>query len=101
MHSVNAPAQLEKIIDEEGRLTAWPSRKRRADQIAALHYLLQFFPKDQELNEAEVNAILKARHTFGDWALLRREMFELGLLGRTADVTRYWVIKGRPLEPKP
>ena len=92
MHGVDVPPQLEKFIDEEGRLTAWPSRKRRADQIAALRYLVQFFPKGQDMNEIEVNAILKARHTFGDWALLRREMFELGLIGRTPEVTRYWVI---------
>ncbi len=93
MHGVEIPPRLEKFIDEEGRLTAWPSRKRRADQIAALRYLLQFFPKGQNLTEVEVNMILKSHHTFGDWALLRREMYDMGLLGRTPDVTRYWVIE--------
>jgi hypothetical protein len=37
-----------------------------------------------------VNEVLRRHHAFGDWALLRRELFEAGLLARTRDGARYW-----------
>ena len=40
--------------------------------------------------EKEVNAILNRCHTFEDWALLRRELFERGYLNRERDGSTYW-----------
>lgn len=78
-------------MDNQGLLAAWPSRRRRKDQIAALHWLASKFEHDREYTEAEVNAILNEWHTFGDWALLRRELVDLGLLARTTGGRRYWL----------
>jgi len=40
-------------------------------------------------SEAEINALLNEWHTFGDPALLRREMFDHGLMTRSKDGSRY------------
>jgi hypothetical protein len=80
----------EAYFDDEGRLTQWPSRKRREHQRAVLRRLAERFETGRPYSEMEVNAVLKAAHTFGDHALLRRELYEEGLLRRTNDGARYW-----------
>jgi hypothetical protein len=88
--------ELATFMDGEGRLKAWPSRKKRSVQLLALSWLAAKFERGRDYTEFEVNAILNEHHTFGDWALLRREMFELGLLCRTPDVRRYWLPEPPP-----
>lgn len=83
------PDSLKTYLDEEGRLKVWPSRRRRAHQIAALAYLAEKLPWNEDLSEPQVNELLRKWHTFGDWALLRREMFEAGFLTRTPDCRVY------------
>ncbi|MFN8221009.1 MAG: DUF2087 domain-containing protein [Fimbriimonadales bacterium] len=78
-------------LDAEGRLHTWPSKRNKARlQEIALRWLAQAFESGRDYSEAEVNKILNERHTFGDAALLRREMFERGILLRTRDCRRYW-----------
>lgn len=83
------PEELKNYLDEEGRLMTWPSRRRRAHQLAALAYLAGKLPCEEDLAEPQVNEVLKKWHTFGDWALLRRELFESGLITRTPDCRVY------------
>lgn len=47
--------------------------------------------------EGEVNEIIKRNHTFGDWAMLRREMLDRGRMTRDAAGGNYWVIAQRRL----
>lgn len=82
-------------------MKVWPSRRRRADQLCALAYLAEKLPQDSDLSEAEVNAILKQWHTFGDWALLRRELFECGFVTRTNDCRVYRRLPQPNSEPTP
>ena len=42
--------------------------------------------------EKEVNEVLNNSHTFGDAALLRRELFEKKFLDRELDGRKYWKI---------
>ncbi|NWF70271.1 MAG: DUF2087 domain-containing protein [Chloroflexi bacterium] len=86
---MDIPAELSTYIDDEGRLKEWPARKRQL-QRAALEYLASKFETGRAYSEKEVNDLLKQWHTFADWALLRREMFEGGLLNRDKDGARYW-----------
>jgi predicted dehydrogenase len=91
---------LASFLDQSGRLIAWPSPKKRPLQLVALHRLAGRFEPGRSYTETEVNAILKTWHTFGDWALLRREMVDEGLLARTDDVRTYWRTD-KPSEPSP
>mgnify|MGYP005844016439 CR=1 FL=1 len=81
---------LPTYLDTEGRVTCWPSRQRRAAQRAVLDYLAARFEPGREYTEREVNDLLRSRHTFDDWALLRRELFEQGYLNRARDGSVYW-----------
>ncbi|MBL8047606.1 MAG: DUF2087 domain-containing protein [Chthonomonas sp.] len=83
---------LDRYFDEAGRLKEWPSRHRRALQIAALHWLVGKFDAAEVYHERAVSEIIKRWHTFDDHALLRREMIDLGLLARDPLGTEYRVV---------
>lgn len=81
---------LERYLDEEGRVTRWPGRKHKQDQEVILDYLASKFTPGKRYHERDVNAILSQFHTFEDWAMLRRELFERGYFNRTKDGAVYW-----------
>jgi hypothetical protein len=76
------------LITTDGTVTRWP--KKTADRQRVLAHLAQFFDADRSYPEAEVNEILRAHHTFEDWALLRREMFEARIFDRDPKTQTYW-----------
>ncbi|MDO3434667.1 DUF2087 domain-containing protein [Rhizobium sp. CBN3] len=80
-------ARVQRRFDQKLRLIRWPSR--RMDQITALWILWSYIPSAREMSEKEVNALLRDRHLFGDHALLRRELCDLGLMRRTRDGSVY------------
>ncbi|MBL8118575.1 MAG: DUF2087 domain-containing protein [Anaerolineae bacterium] len=79
---------LKNHLDSEGRLQTWPSK--RALQLVALQYLATRFEPGKIYTEREVNNLLNQWHTFTDPALLRRELFDSGLLNRQKDGAEYW-----------
>jgi hypothetical protein len=83
-----ADAELQNHLDNEGRLTAWPSK--RSLQLLALNYLATKLEPRRVYVEKEINALLNSWHTFGDPALLRRELYERGLLNRQKNGAEYW-----------
>ena len=75
---------LKAFVDTEGKLTLIPAaRKKRG---AVLRWLMNDFAEDRRYAEAEVNAIIQARHW--DCATLRREMIGHRMLARESGV--YW-----------
>lgn len=81
--------ELQHVLDEQLRLRRWPTR--RAMRLAVLAYLATKF-RPEDYTEGAVNALLRHWHVFDDPALLRRELYDRGFLGRTRDGRRYWVI---------
>lgn len=79
---------LERFLDVEGRVTIYPAARKH--KRAVLTYLADKFETGRQYTEREVNEVLTRHHTFGDWALLRRDMFDSNLLGRARDGSRYW-----------
>ena len=79
---------LKHFLDTEGRLTQWPSK--RPLQLIALEHLATKLEIGQVYSEKDINKLLNSWHTFGDPALLRRELYELGLLNRRKDGAEYW-----------
>lgn len=88
-----ASPRLPRFLDAEGRLKQWPTRRR--DQLAALERLAGLFEPGRRYTEREVNELLQSHHTFGDWALLRRELFDFRFVDRLRDGSSYW----RRIEP--
>ena len=85
-----APPERKGYLGRDGRLQQWPAQKRRPARLLVLQWLAGHFEIGRDYSEPEVNAILNSLHTFEDPALLRREMFDAGMICRTADVRRYW-----------
>ncbi len=83
--------KLSHYLDAEGRLKGWPSK--RSNQLEALRYLVARLPGGVEWSERELNELLKDLHTFGDWAMLRRDLYEVRLLDRSRDGQRYWKVQ--------
>jgi PTH1 family peptidyl-tRNA hydrolase len=79
---------LKNHLDVEGRLKWWPSK--RSKQLVALDYLSTKFEAGKTYSENDVNTLLNQWHTFGDPALLRRELFDDGQLNRQLDGSEYW-----------
>lgn len=75
------------LFDAEGQLVRWPTS--RPLQILMLWYLWGRFDRRRSYQERDVNRLLNQHHRFGDPALLRRELVELGLLSRTDDCRDY------------
>jgi hypothetical protein len=80
--------KVDVFVDSQGKIKQLP-RKVEAKQ-AVLSYLAQKFSCDKDYTEKEVNNIIDAWHTFGDYFLLRRELVDHGFLSRLPDGSRYW-----------
>ena len=83
--------QARRFLDGDGRINVWPNKP--SDKDVALQYLIEKFDFEQSYNEPEVNETLKSWHTFSDWPLLRRELFERGYFDRNLDGSNYRRLK--------
>jgi hypothetical protein len=78
---------VQRFLDDTGLVKQWP--KKLANKRLVLAYLATKFEFDRSYHERDVNEILKQWHTFSDWPLLRRELFEQGFLDRNRSGTDY------------
>lgn len=85
---------MTELITPDGTVTRWP--KKRADRERVLAHLAAFFEPARTYRETEVNDILRAHHSFADWALIRREMYEAQIFDRDPKTQTYWLLD-RPL----
>jgi hypothetical protein len=77
----------DRFLDNNGQVKQWP--KKFSDKRLVLAYLATKFEFERSYHEREVNEVLKQWHTFSDWPLLRRELFEQGFLYRNKSGTDY------------
>lgn len=82
---------VQRFLNTENQVTVWP--KKQADKELVLAYLITKFAFNKSYLEAEVNEILNQWHTFQDWPLLRRELFDRGYMNRNRDGTDYRRLK--------
>ena len=86
--------RLTRHFDREGRLSHWPSKV--SHQVACLWVLWSRLAPRESLRESEISALLKAHHSFGDHALLRRALVDYGLVTRTTDGREYRRVEQAP-----
>ncbi|MDJ0619505.1 MAG: DUF2087 domain-containing protein [Calothrix sp. MO_192.B10] len=83
--------ELKSYLDEQALVKEWPSKRNRGKfQKLVLEYLATKFEIGVTYTEKQVNNILNQHHTFGDPAMLRRELFEKGFINRKRDGSAYW-----------
>jgi hypothetical protein len=85
-----------RLFDDQGRLTRLPVK--RSLQLMALWGLWMHFDAKRPYREREVNQILTAWHSFGDYCTLRRDLVTQKLLARTPDSSVYTKLPARPGE---
>lgn len=83
-----------RVFDREGRLVRWPGK--RSQQELCLWFLWSKIPRGRTFSEREIGEFLNTLHLFGDAALLRRDLFDLGLVERKRDGSDYRRIEKRP-----
>ncbi|MCJ7623681.1 MAG: metalloregulator ArsR/SmtB family transcription factor [Anaerolineaceae bacterium] len=79
---------LNNYITADGKIKTIPVQQKKL--FAILHFIVDDFEIGKQYSEKEVNEILERRHE--DFASLRRELFEIHLLGRDRDGGKYWRI---------
>ncbi|HSH56193.1 MAG TPA: DUF2087 domain-containing protein [Candidatus Limnocylindrales bacterium] len=82
---------VERFLSDDGKVKAWPSK--HTDKELVVEYLATKFDFGTVYHEREVNELLKQWHTFSDWPLLRRELFERGYMSRNRSGTEYRRLK--------
>jgi hypothetical protein len=79
---------------KDGIMIRWP--KQTQVQGLCLWAFWATLPARSDMSEAQVNAILKEGHSFGDHALLRRSLIDHRLVERTTDGKIYRRIEQPP-----
>jgi hypothetical protein len=86
--------RLLRHFDKAGRLLRWPSRTSVQWQVVWV--LWSHLPSGEAMTERGVSQRLNDWHLFGDAAILRRTMVEIGLLTRNPDATDYRRVERAP-----
>lgn len=86
--------QVLRQFDGAGRLARWPAKT--GHQKLALWALWARLPKGEAMTEREISARLNLWHLFGDAAIIRRTLWEMGLVSRTADSRDYRRVEQAP-----
>lgn len=94
MSDLHLTSELKNFLDNEGRLKSYPSKSK--PKILSLFYLASKFEHKRRYSEKEVNQILKSWHTFDDWAMLRRDLYDRRFLGREQNGSGYWLEDSQP-----
>jgi hypothetical protein len=82
---------LSLYLNPDGTIRQIPNSRTQAGQFRILlEYLAASFELEVAYTEKQVNTILRRFHV--DFAGLRRDLVDAGLLGRVRDGSRYWRI---------
>lgn len=83
-----------RYFDDRGRFVSWPARTSL--QNLCLWVLWSKIPAERTFSEREINVLIGSMHLFGDHAILRRTMCDLGLMTRTSDGRDYRRVERPP-----
>jgi hypothetical protein len=86
--------RLARNFDDRGRLARWPSKQ--SQQLPCIWVMWSRIPPRKIFTEREISELLAAEHTFGDHALLRRELCNYKLVARPTDGSAYQRFERQP-----
>ena len=75
-------------MNRDGSRRCPPSAKKA---LAAVYYAGSKLEAGREYTESEINDVIDDWTAYHDPATLRRELYNCGLLNRTADGRKYWL----------
>lgn len=86
--------KVSRHFDAEGVLLRWPAR--RSQQPLCLWALWSRMEPGRDYSDADNTRLLNAWASFGDHALLRRALVDMGYVARTSDGRIYRRIEQKP-----
>jgi hypothetical protein len=87
----NEKINISAFLDDTGKIVQLPVPNKT--KIPVLAYLASKFEEERIYNEKEVNEMINAWHTFGDYFILRRLLIDYRFLDRTSNGAKYWLVK--------
>ena len=81
--------RFKNFISENGTIKQWPSKSLLKQM--ALIYIWNKLDQDRTYTSKKISETIDSMIEFGDFALIRRELFDRGYLDRTADGSEYRV----------
>lgn len=79
---------IARFLDDKLRVKIWPAKIEM--KIEILRYISTKFEDSRFYTEKEVNEIIEAWHTFGDYFMIRRGLIDYRFLTRTRNGSKYW-----------
>jgi len=79
--------RFKNVISENGTIKQWPSKSLLKQM--ALIYIWSKLDQDRTYTSKEISEAIDSMIEFGDFALIRRELYDRGYLDRTADGREY------------
>ncbi|SMF05265.1 DUF2087 domain-containing protein [Desulfovibrio gilichinskyi] len=86
--------RLTRFFDEDGQLIRWP--KKFSERMICLWIMWSRIPAKESFSEKEISDLLDKEHLFGDYALLRRELVDRGMMVRNAEGSQYKRLEVKP-----
>ena len=86
--------ELKNFLDKDGRLKNYPTKHK--PKILSLFYLASKVEAEKRYTEKELNQLLREWHTFEDWAMLRRDLYDRHFLNREGNGSFYWLEENQP-----
>ncbi len=87
-------AKVARHFDGEGRMLRWPAKTNQ--QELAVWVLWSRIPAGVVFTERQISDLISDLHLFGDHAILRRTLYEMGLVDRTQNGREYRRIEQAP-----
>ena len=87
--------ELKNFLDIDGRLKQFPAKYRL--KMLSLFYFASKLEQGRRYTEKEINQVINDWHTFEDWAMLRRELYDGRFVDREPDGSWYWLEEVQPV----
>lgn len=84
---VNQKIDIKNFLDND-KVKLWPSKNVAKEMVRS--YIAGYIQTGRKYTEKEINVLIDQYHTFGDPALIRRELCDHGLLKRDNYGREYW-----------
>lgn len=94
MADMTRVAAARRFFDAQGRMMSWPAKT--TVQNLCLWVIWARFEKGVVMTERAASDLINTAHLFGDAAIIRRTMWQLKLISRSADGRAYQRIEQAP-----
>jgi hypothetical protein len=88
MQKDDKSVKISHFLDIDGKILQVPSQNSK--KLSVIAYLASKFEDHRTYSEKEVNEIINAWHTFGDYFILRRLLIDYGYMERKTNGSEYW-----------